>query len=166
MSNATGNDFSFYVLLQRIKERAGEPVVWKDFEELVAELCQEQDPEAIYQSCKYPDIILKDGFGVEAKMISGNINKTINLNSSMPGETCYICAYHNGEKIEHVAAIHGRNFYTPEIEQILALNKTATKTSNPLIKYRIRLMFEIESPFKVFGTGFFIIDRAGGLITV
>lgn len=161
-----GNDFSFYRLLSDLKEERASVKTWEEFEQLIAQLCRRQDPGAVYQAGKYPDVVLSDGFGIEAKFITKNPYRTINLNSSMPSETCYICAYHNGEEIEHAGAIDGRNFYTEEVEKIGQLHKPTVQAQNPLIKYRVRLMVEIESPFKIWRHGFFVVDRAGGIVTL
>jgi hypothetical protein len=158
--------FSFYELLLRIKTCKIAPSSWASFENLIEQLSREQDPYLTRQRNKYPDIILSDGTGIEAKMLTDRPNKSINLNSTYPGETYYICAFCTDRGIQQAAIIHGRNYSTPEKDKILKLQQTTQFAQNPSVKFRGRLMWEVESPFKVYGEGFYLVDHAGGLIMV
>jgi hypothetical protein len=50
------------------------------------------------------------------------------------------------------------------MEEIKKLHQGTQYASNPSLKYRVRLMWEVESPFKIYGHDFFLVDKAGGVI--
>jgi hypothetical protein len=158
-------DFSFYTLLTRIKECGECPTTWEECEDLIDALSKEQDPNLVRQKGKHPDIILSNATGIEVKMLRGRPNKGINLNSSCPLDNVYyVCMNCIDNRIQHAAIVHGRNFFTPEMDEICTLQQATRSAQNPSVKFRARLMWEIESPFKVYGEGFFIVDHAGGMI--
>lgn len=157
------SEFSFYELLRLINTRRDEVGSWSMFEDYLESLCRIQDPNLIRQHGKHPDLVLSCGGQIEAKTITSK-NKSINLNSAPPDNTYYVCVYIENQVIEAAAIIHGHNYLTPEMTMIKTLHRGTAHAENPSLKYRVRLMWEIESPFKIYGHDFFLVDRAGGVI--
>lgn len=134
---------------------------WQDLEQLVVELCQKQDPKAIHNTETDPDVSLSVGIGIEAKSTT-SISRGINLNSAPPdANTYYVIVYHRNGKIKNVAIVSGQNFYCPEIAEISATNTRLQNLSNKYLRYRTRIMWQVHSPFEIWGKGNFIVDKHG-----
>ncbi len=134
---------------------------WQDLEQLVVELCKRQDPKAIRNTEREPDVSLSNGLGIEAKSTS-SLTRGIHLNSAAPDpNTFYVIAYYTRERIKNVAIVSGHNFYCPEIADIKQTNTSLQSLSNKNLRYRTRIMWEIKSPFEIWGTGNFIVDKLG-----
>jgi hypothetical protein len=134
---------------------------WQDLEQLVVEKCKRQDPRAIHNTDRDPDVLLSNGVGVEAKSTS-SLTRGIHLNSAAPDPgTFYVIAHYTGGRIRNVAIVSGHNFYCPEIADIKKTNTSLRQLSNKNLRYRTRIMWEIRSPFEIWGTGNFIVDKLG-----
>lgn len=134
---------------------------WQDIEQLVVELCKKQDPKAIHNTDIDPDVSLSVGIGVEAKSTT-SITRGINLNSAAPSpNTFYVIIYHRSGKIKNVAIVSGQNFYCPEITEISKTDTTLQDLSNKHLRYRTRIMWQVQSPFAIWGKGNFIVDKLG-----
>jgi len=134
---------------------------WEDLEQLVVECCRKQDPKAKHNTETDPDVSLTNGVGIEAKS-TGSLTRSINLNSAAPDpKTFYVVAYHRGGKIQNVAIVSGHNFYCPEIAEIKKTNTSLRPLSNKNLQYRTRIMWQMRSPFEIWGRGNFVVDKLG-----
>lgn len=108
-------------------------------------------------------MLLSVGIGIEAKSISSP-TRGINLNSASPDpNTFYVVAYHRGGKIKNVAIVSGANFYCPEIAEIKKVNTSLQTLSNRYLRYRTRIMWQMKSPFEIWGVGNFVVDKKGAV---
>jgi len=136
---------------------------WQDLEQLVVECCKRQDPTAVHNTEIDPDVSLSNGFGIEAKSTT-SLTRGINLNSAAPDpRTFYLVAYHSGGKIRNVALVSGQNFYCPEIAEIKKTNTRLQTLSNQFLRYRTRIMWQMKSPFEIWGKGNFVVDKLGNV---
>lgn len=134
---------------------------WKDFEELIYRLAKVQDTRCRRNIESSPDVQLSNGYGLEAKLI-GSPTRDINLNSSAPDpRTFYVVAYFNRNKIHDIAIVSGANFFSSEIEEIETTNTSLRDLSNKLLRYRTRIMWQLRSPFVIWGRGHYVIDEFG-----
>lgn len=134
---------------------------WQDFEQIVVKCCKFQDPRAIHNIETDPDILLSNGLGIEAKSTT-SLTREINLNSAAPDpNTYYVVAYHYKTNIKNVAIVSGQNFYCPEIIEIRKTNTRLRILSNKFLRYRTRIMWQVKSPFEIWGRGNFIVDQLG-----
>ena len=157
--------FSLQKLIFDIKSSDQKIKGWKDFENLIHRVCQIQDPRCQRNYEESPDIKLSNGFGIEAKIVS-RIDRDINLNSASPNpKIYYVIAYCPHEDIRHIAAISGANFFSPEIEEIEKTNTSLRDLKNRYLRYRTRIMWQIKSPFAIWGPGNFVVDRLGQVRT-
>lgn len=136
---------------------------WQDLEQLVVELCRRQDPRSLHNSDRDPDVSLSNGYGIEAKSTS-SLTRGIHLNSAAPDpNTFYVIAYYTRGRIKNVAIVSGHNFFCPEIVKIKETNTSLQNLSNKNLRYRTRIMWEIKSPFEIWGVGNFIVDKLGNV---
>ncbi len=136
---------------------------WQDLEQLVVECCRKQDPRARHNVDTDPDVSLTNGIGIEAKS-TASMTRAIHLNSAAPDpNTFYVVAYHQQGQIKNVAIISGQNFYCPEIVEIKKTNTSLRELSNKNLKYRTRIMWQMRSPFEIWGKGNFIVDKHGAV---
>lgn len=136
---------------------------WQDFEQLVVECCKRQDPRAVHNTETDPDVSLSNGFGIEAKSTTST-TRGINLNSAAPDpNTFYVVAYYRDGKIRNVAIVSGQNFYCPEIAEIRKTDTRLQTLSNRFLRYRTRIMWQMKSPFEIWGRGNFIVDKLGNV---
>lgn len=153
--------FSLTQLLHELVESKQRIKRWQDLEQLVVECCRKQDPKAIHNVDTDPDVSLSNGIGIEAKS-TASITRGINLNSAAPNpNTYYVVAYHHRGKIKNVAIVSGQNFYCPEIASIKQTNTSLRELSNKNLQYRTRIMWQIRSPFEIWGRGNFVVDKLG-----
>ena len=90
------------------------------------------------------------------------MTRGINLNSAAPDpNTFYVIVYHYKGKIKNVAIVSGQNFYCPEIADIKQTNTRLRTLSNKNLRYRTRIMWQIRSPFEIWGKGNFVVDKLG-----
>ncbi len=153
--------FSLTTLLHDILA-AKKPIrKWQDFEELVATCCQKQDPACIRNKDTDPDITLSNGYGVEAKSVNSSTRRGINLNSAAPdANTYYVVGYYRGT-VQNIAIVSGANFYCSEVDEIKKINTSLRDVSNPYVKYRTRVMWQMTSPFVIWGRKNFVVDNLG-----
>jgi hypothetical protein len=138
---------------------------WKDFENLVYQACRIQDPRCKRNFETSPDIVLSNGFGIEAKIIN-KIDRDINLNSAPPDpNTYYLIGYVPDDVIKDVMAVSGGNFFSPEITEIEQTNTSLRKLQNRYLRYRTRIMWQIKSPFVIWGFGSAVVDKFGQVKT-
>jgi hypothetical protein len=136
---------------------------WQDAEQLVVELCHKQDPQAKRNVEKDPDVLLSVGIGIEAKSTT-SMTRDINLNSAAPDpNTYYVVVYHRDHKIRNVAIVSGQSFFCPEIVEIQKTNTRLRPLSNKNLSYRTRIMWQMKSPFEIWGRGNFIVDKLGAV---
>jgi len=136
---------------------------WQDFEQLVVQACKTQDPNCIHNTDTDPDVLLSNGLGIEAKSTSSLV-RGINLNSAAPNpNTFYVIAHYRG-RVQHVAIVSGASFYCSEIDEIQKVNTSLQTLSNPYIRYRTRIMWQMKSPFEIWGIGNFIVNQRGQVI--
>ena len=136
---------------------------WQDLEQLVVECCRRQDPNAVHNTETDPDVLLSNGFGIEAKSTT-SMARGINLNSAAPDpKTFYVVAYYSRGKIKNVAIVSGQNFYCPEIAEIKKTNTRLQTLSNRHLRYRTRIMWQMQSPFEIWGKGNFVVDKHGAV---
>ena len=134
---------------------------WQDIEKLVVECCKRQDPRAIHNTETDPDVSLSNGYGIEAKSTTSP-TRGINLNSAAPDpNTFYVVAYYYRGRIRNVAIVSGQNFYCPEIAEIKKTDTALRPLSNKFLRYRTRIMWQMKSPFEIWGRGNFIVDKLG-----
>jgi len=139
---------------QRIKR-------WQDLEQLVIECCRQQDPKAKHNTEVDPDVLLSNGIGIEAKSTT-SLTRGINLNSAAPDpNTFYVIAYYQREKIKNIAIISGKFLYCHEIAEYKKIDTRLKTLSNPYLKVRTRVMWQVTSPFAIWGKGNFIVDKLG-----
>jgi len=132
---------------------------WQDVEQIVVDCCKKQDPGAIHNHETDPDVLLSNGFGIEAKSTS-SLTRGINLNSAAPcRKTFYAVVYHSGGRVKNVALVNGQNFYCSEIAEICKTNTRLRQLSNQFVRYRTRIMWQVDSPFKIWGKGNFVVDK-------
>lgn len=136
---------------------------WQDLEAVVVECCRHQDPRATHNTETDPDVSLSNGFGIEAKSTT-SLMRGINLNSAAPdAKTFYVVAYYQRSRIKNVAIVSGQNFYCPEIAEIKKTNTRLQTLSNKFLRYRTRIMWQMKSPFEIWGTGNFVVDKLGNV---
>jgi len=134
---------------------------WQDLEQLVVNCCRKQDPKARHNTETDPDVSLTNGFGIEAKSTT-SLTRSINLNSAAPDpKTYYAVVYHAGQRIKNVALVSGELLYCPEIADIKKTNTGLRPLSNKFLKYRTRIMWQMQSPFETWGKGSFVADKNG-----
>ena len=157
--------FSLQKLIFDIRADTAKIKHWKDYEQLVYRACYIQDSQCRRNFETSPDVRLSNGFGIEAKIIS-KIDRDINLNSASPdSKIYYLVAYCPHEKIEDVIAVSGANFFSPEIEEIEKTNTSLRDLSNRYLRYRTRIMWQIKSPFVIWGRGNSVVDSLGQVKT-
>lgn len=155
------NGFSLTQLLHELVNSKQHIKRWQDLEQLVVECCKRQDPKAVHNIDTDPDVSLSVGIGVEAKSTT-SITRDINLNSAAPDpNTFYVVAYHQRGRIKNVAIISGQNFYCSEIIEIKKIDTRLQELSNKHLRYRTRVMWQMRSPFEIWGRGNFIVDKLG-----
>ncbi|MEE8113314.1 MAG: hypothetical protein V3T23_03060 [Nitrososphaerales archaeon] len=136
---------------------------WQDLEQLVVNYCKRQDSGAVHNTDTDPDVSLSNGFGIEAKSTT-SLTRGINLNSAAPDpRTFYAVAHHSGGKIRNVALVSGQNFLCPEIEEIKKTDTRLRVLSNQFLRYRTRIMWQMQSPFEIWGKGNFVVDKLGNV---
>ena len=155
--------FSLTQLLHELLSSKKNLRKWQDVEELVVECCRKQDPKAKRNTETDPDVLLTVGIGIEAKSTT-SLTRGINLNSAAPDpNTYYVVAYYRGGKIRNVAIVSGQNFYCPEIADIKQTNTRLRELSNKHLRYRTRIMWQMRSPFEIWGKGNFVVDKLGAV---
>ena len=155
--------FSLTQLLYDILQEDVNISRWQDLENLVLRCCRKQDSACRHNTEKDPDVLLSNGIGIEAKSTSSSV-RGINLNSAPPDpNTYYVVAYHRGGKIKNVAIVCGTNFYCPEIAELKKTNTSLQDLSNKYLRYRTRIMYQMKSPFEIWGTGNFVVDKNGAV---
>ena len=153
--------FSLQKLVHDIRASEVQIQSWKDFEALVARLAKVQDTRCYRNVESSPDVQLSNGFGLEAKMI-GSPTRDINLNSAAPDpKTFYVIAYCPRRVIRDIAIVSGANFFSPEIEEIETTNTSLRNLSNKHLRYRTRIMWQLRSPFVIWGMGHYVVDEFG-----
>lgn len=153
--------FSFQKLVHDIKTGNVQIPHWKDFELLIYRLARVQDTKCRRNTESSPDVQLSNGFGLEAKMISST-TRDINLNSTAPDpKTFYVVAYCPHKVIRDIAIVSGANFFSPEIEQIELTNTSLRDLKNKYLRYRTRIMWQLKSPFLIWGRGNYVVDEFG-----
>lgn len=153
--------FSLQKLVHDIKTSEIKITHWKDFEALIYKLAKVQDTRCQRNVESSPDIQLSNGYGLEAKLI-GSTTRDINLNSTAPDpKTFYVVAYCPRQRILDMAIVSGANFFSPEIEEIEMTNTSLRDLSNRHLRYRTRIMWQLKSPFVVWGRGYYVIDEFG-----
>jgi hypothetical protein len=153
--------FSLQKLVHDIKSYQPRTKNWKDFETLVYDLAKLQDTKCRRNRETSPDVELSNGFGLEAKLIAST-NRDINLNSSAPDpKTYYIIAHCPQQKIKDIAIVSGQNFFSPEIHNIQSINTSLRNLENKYLRYRTRVMWQLRSPFTIWGRGTYVIDEFG-----
>lgn len=136
---------------------------WQDVEDLVVRCCRDQDPKCIQNKETDPDVSLTNGWGIEVKSTT-SLHRGINLNSAAPdSRVFYAFVYHSGGKIKNVAVVSGQNFYCSEVERIKKINTSLRALSNPHVKFRTRIMWQVRSPFDIWGVGNFVVDEKGAV---
>ena len=136
---------------------------WRSAEKLIMRCCKEQDPRCTYNKETDPDVRLSNGWGVEVKSTT-SLMRGINLNSAAPdSRTFYAFVYYRGGRIKNVALVCGSNFYCHEIDKIKKVNTSLRKLSNPNVKFRTRIMWQVRSPFDIWGIGNFVVDNKGAV---
>lgn len=134
---------------------------WQDVEQLVVRCCRRQDSSAIHNTETDPDVLLGNGWGIEAKSTT-SLTRGINLNSAAPDpNTFYVMVYYYSGKVKNVAIVSGNNFYCPEIAEIRKTNTRLQTLSNRNLRYRTRIMWQVRSPFEIWGKGNFVVDKLG-----
>lgn len=157
-----GKSFSLTKLLHDILSSNISINSWRDFEQLVVKCCKEQDPGCIHNKDTDPDVTLRNGYGIEAKSV-GSYVRGINLNSAAPDpNTFYVIGYCD-KKIKNVAIVSGANYHCKEIVDLSETNTSLQSLSNKRVRYRTRIMWQIQSPFETWGLGNFIVDKFGKL---
>lgn len=153
--------FSLTQLLHELAESDQHIKRWQDLEQLVVACCRKQDPKAKHNIDTDPDVSLSNGIGIEAKSTT-SMTRDINLNSAAPNSnTFYVVAYHKKGKIKNIAIVSGQNFYCPEIADIKQTNTSLRGLSNKNLRYRTRIMWQMRSPFEIWGKGNFIVNKLG-----
>lgn len=134
---------------------------WQDLEQLVVRCCRQQDPKAIHNTETEPDVSLTNGLGIEAKSTT-SLRRGINLNSAAPDpNTFYVIAYHQRGKIKNVAIVSGQLLQCPEIAQYKKIDTSLQPLSNKHLRVRTRVMWQMMSPFEIWGHSNFIVDKLG-----
>lgn len=134
---------------------------WQDVEQFVVDCCRIQDPKAIHNIEREPDVLLSNSFGIEAKGTKST-TRSIHLNSAAPDpKTFYAIIHHANQKVKNVALVSGQILFCKEIEEINKINTSNRPLSNPYVTYRTRVMWEITSPFQIWGIGNFVVDKEG-----
>jgi hypothetical protein len=136
---------------------------WQDVEALVVDCCRQQDPKCVHNKETDPDVKLSNGWGVEVKSTT-SLTRGINLNSAAPdSHIFYAFVYYRFGKIKNVGIVSGANFFCQEVEEIKKVNTSLRKLSNPHVKYRTRIMWQVKSPFEIWGVGNFVVDNKGAV---
>jgi hypothetical protein len=146
-----------------------EPVSgWESAEKCVASAIRHEGFDTVIcNKGLHPDFILDD-IGLEVKSTKADYNKRINLNASAPTlDEIYYLIVHLGykndeahkEEISDLAIVHNANYYDPVIQEMA--KSTYLLGTNPNLRIRQRIVYEIENPFKIWGRGFYLIDVEG-----
>jgi len=153
--------FSLQKLIHDIRVSQTKINHWKDFETLIHRLAKVQDTRCRRNTETSPDVILSNGYGLEAKIIS-KLTRDINLNSASPDPTVfYIIAHCPKNTMRDIAIVSGANFFSPEIEEIEKTNTSLRDLSNQYLRYRTRIMWQLKSPFLIWGRGHYVVDEFG-----
>lgn len=153
--------FSLTQLLHELVDSNQRIKRWQDLEQLVVECCRRQDPEAVHNVETEPDVALSNGIGVEAKSTT-SLTRGINLNSAAPDpNTFYVVVYHQRGKIKNVAIVSGKFFYCHEIAEYKKIDTSLQPLSNKYLRVRTRVMWQMRSPFEIWGRGNFIVNHLG-----
>ncbi len=153
--------FSLQKLVHDIKVSNIQIQNWKDFEALIYRLAKVQDTKCFRNIESSPDVQLSNGFGLEAKLI-GSSTRDINLNSAAPDpKTFYVIAHCPRRVIRDIAIVSGANFFSPEIEEIETTNTSLRNLINKHLRYRTRIMWQLKSPFSIWGLGHYVVDEYG-----
>lgn len=153
--------FSLKKLIYDIKHYNWKTIDWKNFEYVIYGLSRQQDTKCKRNKESSPDVKLSNGFGLEAKLISST-TRDINLNSAAPDpKTYYVIAHYSNYKIKDIAIISGKNFFSPEIEKIQKIDTSLRNLENKYLKYRTRVMWQLRSPFTIWGRGNYVVDEFG-----
>ena len=134
---------------------------WQDFEDLVAKCCKMQDPSCVRNIDCDPDVTLTCGFGIEAKSTK-SATRGINLNSAAPDQNVYyVVGYYRNERVKKVAIVSGANYHCSEIEEYKKRDTSLRGLSNPNIRVRTRVMWQVKTPFEIWGNENIIVDKLG-----
>lgn len=134
---------------------------WQDFEDLVVASCKLQDPKCIHNRDVDPDVTLSCNFGIEAKSIKSP-TRGINLNSAAPdANTFYVVGYYAQQRVKNVAIVSGGNYHCAEIQEYKKMDTSLRTLSNPNIRVRTRVMWQVKTPFEIWGVDNFIVDKFG-----
>ncbi len=153
--------FSLQKLVHDIRASENKITHWKDLEELLYKLAKVQDTRCTRNIESSPDVQLSNGYGLEAKLI-GSTTRDINLNSTAPDpKTFYVVAHRPRQSIKDIAIVSGANFFSPEIEEIETTNTSLRNLNNKYLRYRTRIMWQLKSPFLIWGMGYYLVDEFG-----
>lgn len=153
--------FSLQKLVHDIRASEIKITHWKDLEALIYKLAKVQDTKCRRNTESSPDVQLSNGFGLEAKLI-GSTTRDINLNSTAPDpKTFYVVAFCPKQTIKDIAIVSGANFFSPEIEEIESTNTSLRDLNNKYLRYRTRIMWQLKSPFIIWGRGHYVVDEFG-----
>ena len=160
------NDKRGFSLTQLLHDIATSDVTikrWQDLENLVVACCKKQDPDCVHNRETDPDVSLSNGIGIEAKSTS-SLTRGLNLNSAAPDpNTYYVIVYHKKWKIKNVAIVSGLLFQDPEIVKYKKIDTRLRSLSNRYLRVRTRVMWEMMSPFEIWGVGNFVVDKFGAV---
>lgn len=156
--------FNLIQLLTDIRSFNAKIANWKDLEKFTHLAAQIQDPRASRNNESHPDILLSNGFGIECKT-TDSYTRDINLNSSAPEQNIfYLVALIKNKKIKDMALVCGANFYCIEIDSIKKINTSLRNLSNTNVRYRTRVMWQIKSPFEIWGRATYVVNKLGKVI--
>jgi hypothetical protein len=160
------NDKRGFSLTQLLHDVSSSDVTmkrWQDLENLVVKYCKKQDPNCIHNRETDPDVSLSNGIGIEVKTTT-SLTRGLNLNSAAPDpNTYYIVVYHQKWKIKNIAIISGLLLQDPEIAEYKKIDTRLRSLSNRYLRVRTRVMWEMRSPFEIWGTGNFVVNKKGGV---
>ena len=155
------NGFSLTQLLHELVASEHPIKQWQDVEQLVVDCCRKQDPKAKHNVETDPDVSLTNGIGIEAKSTT-SATRDLNLNSAAPNpNTYYVIAYHQKARIKNIAIVSGKFLYCHEIAEYKKINTSLRILSNPYLRVRTRVMWQMRSPFDIWGKGNFIVNAQG-----
>lgn len=153
--------FSLTQLLHEVASSKQSIKRWQDLEQLVVDCCKQQDPNAKHNTETDPDVSLSNGVGIEAKS-TASLTRGINLNSAAPNpNTFYVIVYHRWGRIKNVAIVSGQLLQDPEIAKYKKIDTRLQSLSNKYLRVRTRIMWEMMSPFEIWGRGNFVVDQLG-----
>lgn len=153
--------FSLQKLVHDITKNDIRLTHWKDFELLLFRAARLQDVRCRRNADSSPDVELTNGYGLEAKLI-GSLTRDINLNSASPDpKTYYVVGYCPNKVIKDIAIVSGANFFSPEIEEIETTNTSLRDLDNKYLRYRTRIMWQLKSPFVIWGRGYYAVNEFG-----